>query len=347
MVARASGAAQRRRLRRLRAALRHEQRSIAMALASALHHSADKTTRAQHNAPRGQKNAGPEYCELSMKTWCLRGVPGHPVWVSRGGHRIGISCVPWSRLPIMPLWYRFWMHLWRRWWNSCRTSRGSSTFSGLIPSRLLKWPKILPHDVHSRRLSHDTQLAEQLVEVPTIMSYSSLQLITEQNVDTPVPRGGGRNAGLQGFLPGQGSTTLPSSLERISEQTLEQIVDIPGGGLQDFRPGQSLSSSSHFPAVFLFDADEPGEGFFRTSPQNKKKCETGSALESESARQCQLIHASSSSPYSSLGVGHDPRGSGALLLGPPHRGDTLDDGGRVLAFLVFAAWWPLCASWEW
>ena len=65
MVARASGAAQRRKLRRLRAALRHEQQSIAMALASALHHSADKTTRAQHNAPRGQKNAGIEYYALS------------------------------------------------------------------------------------------------------------------------------------------------------------------------------------------------------------------------------------------------------------------------------------------
>ena len=59
------GAAQRRKLRRLRAALRHEQQSIAMALASALHNSVDKTTRAQHNAQRGQKNAGTEYHELS------------------------------------------------------------------------------------------------------------------------------------------------------------------------------------------------------------------------------------------------------------------------------------------
>ena len=64
-VARASGAAQRRRLRRLRAALRHEQQSIAMALASALHHLADKTTRAQYNAPRRQRNAGTEYYALS------------------------------------------------------------------------------------------------------------------------------------------------------------------------------------------------------------------------------------------------------------------------------------------
>ena len=65
MAARVSGAAQRWELRRLRAALRHEQQSIEMALASTLHHSADKTTRAQHDAPRGQKNAGTEYYELS------------------------------------------------------------------------------------------------------------------------------------------------------------------------------------------------------------------------------------------------------------------------------------------
>ena len=55
----------RRRQRRLRSWWRHEQQSIAMALASALHHSADKTTRAQHDAPRGQKNAGTEHNELS------------------------------------------------------------------------------------------------------------------------------------------------------------------------------------------------------------------------------------------------------------------------------------------
>ena len=36
-----------------------------MALASSLHHSADKTTRAQHDAPRVQNNAGAECFELS------------------------------------------------------------------------------------------------------------------------------------------------------------------------------------------------------------------------------------------------------------------------------------------
>ena len=138
------------------------------------------------------------------------------------------------------------------------------------PEQVIEVPKILPRDFPSRRLSRDTQLAEQMVEVPTILSFSLLQLILEQNVDIPVPDGGGRNVGLQGFLPVQSSTAMLSSGERLSEQIVEQIVDVPGGGLQDFRPGQSSSSSSHFPAGFLGDADEPGERVFRTFPQNKK-----------------------------------------------------------------------------
>ena len=32
-------------------------------------------------------------------------------------------------------------------------------------------------------------------------------------------------------------------------------------------------------------------------------------------------------------------------MGPPHGGDTLDDGGWQLAQLVVAARWPLCPSW--
>ena len=48
------------------------------------------------------------------------------------------------------------------------------------PEQVIEVPKILPHDVPSRRLSCDTQLAEQLVEVPTILSFSLLQLTTFQ-----------------------------------------------------------------------------------------------------------------------------------------------------------------------
>ena len=85
----------------------------------------------------------------------------------------------------------------------------------------------------------------------------------EQNVDIPVPGRGGRIYGFQGFLPGQSSTALHGSFQRISERIVEQNVDFPvGGGLQDFLSGQSSSSSSHVPARVSEALDEPVNGFF-------------------------------------------------------------------------------------
>ena len=81
------------------------------------------------------------------------------------------------------------------------------------------------------------------MEVPTIISYTSLlQQTMEQNVAIPVRGRGGRNAGLQGFLPEQSSTASQLSLERTSERTAEQFVGFPvsRGGLPDFRPGKSF-----------------------------------------------------------------------------------------------------------
>ena len=147
-----------------------------------------------------------------------------------------------------------------------------------VPEQVIEVPKIVLDDVPVRTSVRDTQLVEQLVEVPTIISYSSLlQRTMEQHVDIPVPGGGGRNAGLQGFLRGQGPTAPFSSLERISEQIVEQTVDIPaaGVGLADFLPGQSSSSSSHDPARIVETLDEPGEGVFRTFPQIKKSAKLG------------------------------------------------------------------------
>ena len=62
-------------------------------------------------------------------------------------------------------------------------------------------PKIILENILVRTMVRQPQLAEQLVEVPTIVSFSSLQRIMEQNVDIPVSGGGGRLAGLQGFPP--------------------------------------------------------------------------------------------------------------------------------------------------
>ena len=94
----------------------------------------------------------------------------------------------------------------------------------------------------------------------------------EQHVDIPVPRRGGRLAGPQAFPPEQSSTASQLSLERTSVRIAEQIVDFPvsRGGLQDFRPGQVSSSSSHVPARDQEGLDEPGEGFFRTFPRGIK-----------------------------------------------------------------------------
>ena len=125
-------------------------------------------------------------------------------------------------------------------------------FDALIPvaEQFIEVPKIIIERIPPRTLVREPQL----VEVPTIVSYSSLlQRTVEQHVDIPVPGGGGRLADLQGSLPGQ-SSTAPSVV---------QIVDIPGGGLQGSRPGQgSPASSSHSPAGSDDDADELGTGFF-------------------------------------------------------------------------------------
>ena len=245
MVARASGAAQRRKLRRLRAALRHEQQSIAMALASALHHSADKTTRAQYIAPRGQKNAGTEYYVLSDEEDVV------PAWVSRP------PCLGEPRGPQER--------------DQLRTVEQVAVYAPmvqildvpvvqmgeqlvdvlhffdaliLVAEQAIEVPKIIIERIPPRTSVREPQLAEQLVEVPTIVSFSSLQRVMEQTVDIPAPQGGGRHADLQSFLRGQSSTGAV------------QIVDTPRGGLQGFRPGQSSSaSSSSTPGV-------PGKGVF-------------------------------------------------------------------------------------
>ena len=111
------------------------------------------------------------------------------------------------------------------------------------------------------------QMVEQLVHEPTVVSYSSLQQFTaEQIVDIRVPGGDGGvgRGGLQGSLPIQNSAALH----------VEQTVDIPvpgrageggRGGLQGFAGQGSTASSSHVGA-----ADGAGQGVFRTFSRKKK-----------------------------------------------------------------------------
>ena len=144
------------------------------------------------------------------------------------------------------------------------------------------------------------------MEVPTIISYSSLQQrIVEQTIDIPVPhdRGGrGGGGGLQGFSHGQGTTAFRGAefvdipvppgrgglggggLHSFSQDQGSTAfygadhADFPvphgrvgGGGLQGFFPGRaSAASSSH-----VGSAEEAGYGVFRTFPWWKKSAGLG------------------------------------------------------------------------
>ena len=191
-----------------------------------------------------------------------------------------------------------------------------------IAEQVIEVPKILVDVIPARSLIPEPQTAEQLVEVPTVLSPTRIALqIAEQIASIPAPRGRG-----QGFVPQQSSTASTSYLERISvdfpEQTVEQIVDIsPGGGLgkgsassaglpgsanqgvRGFLPGQSStqrivehlvdSSSGGLQDFHLGQgsaaspsgpADEAFTVVFRTFPRGKK-CGVRSRPESQGARQ--------------------------------------------------------------
>ena len=114
-----------------------------------------------------------------------------------------------------------------------------------LDEQVIAVPKISLDRVSKRCPRPRTRRADQLVEVPTIISYSSLQQrFVEQTIDIPVPhdRGGrGGGGGLQGFSHGQGSTAFRGA----------EFVDIPvppgrgglgGGGLQSFSQDQGSTA---------------------------------------------------------------------------------------------------------
>ena len=97
-------------------------------------------------------------------------------------------------------------------------------FDTMVPDveQVLEVPKIILDQVSKSSSLQDPQLAEQLVEVPTIRYF------LKQTVGIPVPRGGGRR--LQGFHP-ENSSTAPQFAEQIAD------IPVPTESLQSFRPG--------------------------------------------------------------------------------------------------------------
>ena len=162
-----------------------------------------------------------------------------------------------------------------------------------VPEQVIEVPKIITEDVPVRAVLRATQLAQQLVEVPTIISFPMVALLhalleqrtVEQNIDVPDVGGCGTGGGLSGFLPGQNYS-----------MTAEQIVDNPvprpevAGDLQGFPRGEGSkrfrSRSPSFPiqvaAVKIFSQsrapqclprillDKLVKGFFALFPTGKK-----------------------------------------------------------------------------
>ena len=149
-------------------------------------------------------------------------------------------------------------------------------------------PKISP-DRTRQRLGdslRQPQTADQLVDVLTIVSCSSLCGNVEQNADIPVPPRRVGVRGFQGFRPGQESAAFGRAdhaeipvprrgfdegcqgfhPEQVSTASLEQTVHIPvpHGGQHDFHPPSAADSSNPL--------DTGDQVVFRTFPRNKK-CE--------------------------------------------------------------------------
>ena len=189
------GAAKRRRDRRLRMHWRHEQLSLQMALAAALHHSGDVGT---YNALRSQKTARPRttLCGARRPVWlgtpsssrCTRKISGG----TRPDRLAGVR--PQVRLlrrtveqivnpvPVVPLLHDVEPQMVEQLVDML------SPLDFRVAEQVIQVPKIVCPRRAARTVLDVPQMAEQLVEVPTIMSFISLQQQTaEQIVDIPVP----------------------------------------------------------------------------------------------------------------------------------------------------------------
>ena len=173
------GVAQRRRERRLRSMLRHEQQTVRTALATPLHHSQGKV-HAEYGALRGlmtitrAREEGHEDTHLASRRHLAEFAP-----------MVQILDAPVPQFPDQLM-------------DFFKASDSAT------PEQVIAVPKFLQDSIPPRTLLSEPQMAEQLVEVPTVVSPS---FFVEQNSDIPVPGARLRLRGdLQGFHTGQGST---------------------------------------------------------------------------------------------------------------------------------------------
>ena len=226
--------ARRRRQRRFRSFLRHERMAVAMALAERLHHSANVTDSKEeeeveqvwYNALRGQKTAragGGLPAPLSEVAGRQEVLVRHVV-----EHMADVCPVVQTLDAPVPQMVDTVLEFFR-------------ALDLPVDEQVIAVPKISTDRVSQRLVERRLpQIVEQLVEVPTIISYSSLfQQTLEQNVDIPTSVHG-VSGSLQGFLPEEYS----------SQRTASQIADIPvpgrgGSGSRLGFPAEQSTTALH------------------------------------------------------------------------------------------------------
>ena len=174
----------RRRQRRLRSWWRHEQQTVAAVLATVTHHSHSKVGTA-NDAPRGQETV------TSTRVGARPGSVTDPrpqVRVQRHtvDQMVDAPLPPTFDVPVPLMVEQLLLGV-------------LSPLDFRVAEQVIEVPKILLDDVPERMAVRGTQLAEQLVEVPTPVSYSySSQRSMEQIVDIPASVRG-VSGSLQGF----------------------------------------------------------------------------------------------------------------------------------------------------
>ena len=222
-----SSAARRRRERRLRSFLRHERLAVAMAVAEARHHSSRGQTTATaiseveeqetNNAPRRQKARPP-----GMRPASLAEPQGTQVVLQRHvAEQVLYAPVVHILDAPMPQ-------------TGDQLIVAFRSLDNLMADQVIAVPKISCPSHAGRAALREPQIVEQLVEVPTVLTYSFIQQRTAEHIiDLPVPRTRGLHGGLQVSPPSQ-----------VTQRTAEQITDFPvrrtgtGGGLQGSSSGQ-------------------------------------------------------------------------------------------------------------
>ena len=227
-VARASllvssgGSAVRRRERRLRGFWRHEQLSIKMALASATHHSWQSRASVGVGAEVDVPVSVGVRSEVLTEPWPQERIQRRTVeHLAVLAPPVQILDVPLPQVVDQPM-------------------DVLTRFDIPVPEQVIEVPKISCPSRPLRAVLREPQTAEQLVDVPTVVSFSSLQQQTaEQLVVLPVSRrdDGGR---LPGFHPGQFSVQC-SAEQNIDTSVLGRGVS---GGLQGPHPGPASEQRS-------------------------------------------------------------------------------------------------------